>query len=67
MISFSELIKKLPDDLNERYEYVDKLLEQANNSFNDLANFMFFDNNSSGDHINKWRTALKSYYNKIKE
>lgn len=67
MISFSELIKKLPDDLNERYEYVDKLLEQANNSFNDLANFMFFDNNSSGDHVNKWRTALKSYYNKIKE
>lgn len=67
MISFSELIKKLPDNLNERYEYVDKLLEQANNSFNDLANFMFFDNNSSGDHINKWRTALKSYYNKIKE
>lgn len=67
MISFTEMIKKLPEDLNERYLYVDKLLEEANNSFNELANFMFFDNNSSGDHINKWRTVLKTYYNKIKE
>ena len=67
MISFSELIKKLPTNLDERYLYVDKLLEQANDAFNTLSNFMFFDNNSSGDHINKWRTALKSYYNKIKK
>lgn len=67
MISFSNLIKNLPDDLDERYQYVDKLLEQANNAFNELSNFVFFDNNSGGDHINKWRTALKSYYTKIKE
>ena len=67
MISFSELIKSLPDNLDERYQYIDKLLEDANNSFNELSDFMFFDNNSSGDHINKWRTALKSFYNKIKE
>lgn len=67
MVSFTNLISQLPSNLDERYKYVDKLLEQANNAFNDLSNFMFFDNNSSGDHINKWRTALKSYYNKIKE
>ena len=67
MISFSNLINDLPIDLDERYQYVDKLLEQANNAFNELSNFVFFDNNSSGDHINKWRTALKSYYTKIKE
>lgn len=67
MLSFSNLIKSLPDDLDERYEYVDKLLENANSLFNKLSDFMFFDNNSSGDHINKWRTALKSFYNKIKE
>ena len=67
MVSFSSLIKNLPADLDERYQYVDKLLEQANNAFNELSNFVFFDNNSSGDHINKWRTALKSYYTKIKE
>lgn len=67
MISFSNLINNLPSDLDERYQYVDKLLEQANNAFNELSNFVFFDNNSSGDHINKWRTALKSYYTKIKE
>ena len=67
MISFSNLIKDLSDDLDERYQQVDKLLEKANNAFNELSNYVFFDNNSSGDHINKWRTALKSYYNKIKE
>ena len=67
MISFSNLINDLPSDLDERYQYVDKLLEQANNAFNELSNFVFFDNNSNGDHINKWRTALKSYYTKIKE
>ncbi len=65
MISFSNLIKNLPDDLDERYNYVDKLLEQANKAFYDLSKFVFFDNNSSGDHINKWRTALKNYYNKF--
>lgn len=63
-------------------EFIDKLYEShpdeeigeckfrkfpANDAFNTLSNFMFFDNNSSGDHINKWRTALKSYYKKIKE
>ncbi len=67
MISFSKLIKNLPNDLNERYKQVDQLLEKANNSFNELSNFVFFDSNSNGDHINKWRTALKSYYNKIQK
>lgn len=67
MTSFSKIITNLSDNLDERYQQVDKLLEQANNAFNELSKFVFFDNNSSGDHINKWRTALKSYYNKIKE
>lgn len=67
MISFSNLIKELPSDLDERYQYVDKLLEQANIAFKELSNFVFFDDNSSGDHINKWRTALKSFYTKIKK
>lgn len=67
MLSFSNLIKKLPNDLDDRYRYVDKLLEQANDAFVELSDFVFFDNNSSGDHINKWRTALKNYYIKIKE
>lgn len=66
MLSFSNLIKSLPDDLDERYEYVDKLLENANSLFNKLSDYVFFDDNSSGDHINKWRTALKNYYKKIK-
>lgn len=66
MLSFSNLIKSLPDDLDERYEYVDKLLENANSLFNKLYDYVFFDDNSSGDHINKWRTALKNYYKKIK-
>lgn len=67
MVSFSKLIKSLSDDLDLRYQQVDQLLEQANEAFNELADFVFFDNNSSGDHINKWRTALKSYYNRIKK
>ena len=67
MISFSNLIKDLPNALDERYQYVDRILEQANEAFNELSDFVFFDNNSSGDHINKWRTALKGYYTKIKK
>ncbi len=67
MVSFSRIIKNLSNDLEERYQQVDKLLEQANNAFRELSDFVFFDDNSSGDHINKWRTALKSYYNSIKK
>lgn len=67
MLSFSKLINDLPNDLEERYIYVDNLLASANDLFVDLSDYVFFDNNNNGDHINKWRTALKTYHNKIKE
>ena len=52
--------------LYDRFIFVDKLLELANDAYVALGEDIFFDTNSDGTHLNKWRTALKSFYNKEK-
>lgn len=67
MSSYSNLIKSLPNTFEERYNYIDNKLKIANDTFIELEKNIFFDENSSGSHINKWRTALKKFYTNVKE
>ncbi len=67
MSSYGNLIKSLPNSFEDRYNYIEDKLRIANETFNELGQCIFFDENSSGSHINKWRTALKSFYKKVKE
>lgn len=65
--SYGNLIKSLPNSFEERYNYIEDKLKVANDTFNELGQNIFFDENSGGNHINKWRTALKNFYDKVKE
>ena len=62
MLSFSNIINSLPSDINERVEYVKKLLIDAiemNNKINNCG--IIFDESNGGSHIYQWLTALSKY------
>jgi hypothetical protein len=64
MSSYGNLIKTLTNSFEERYNYIEDKLKYANDLFSELGQNIFFDENSGGNHINKWRTALKNFMKK---
>jgi len=66
MISFCKILNDMPEDINERIEYVKQLLKNAqemNTSFEN--NGIILDNNSGGAHLPYWMTILLQYKKKI--
>lgn len=62
MISFCKIINEMPEDTEGRIEYVNKMLQDAQNMNTDfIKNGIILDDNSGGSHLSQWRTVLLQF------
>lgn len=62
MLSFNNIINDLPESINDRVEYVKKMLNNAivmNKNIRDCG--IIFDESNGDSHISQWLTALSKY------
>lgn len=66
MISFKKILDNIPKNSLEKIEYVNNLLIDAVKMNTNIENCgIILDENSSGIHLNQWRTVLIKYRNEI--
>lgn len=66
-ISYSNQIKSLPKEYNDRYNIISTNLQTAKQEYTNIRNSgINFDDNTSGEHIDMWLTAI-NMYKKYKE
>ena len=66
MISFCKMINEIPEEENEKIEYVNQILKDAQKMNTDFQNNgIILDENSGGGHLSHWRTVLLQYKNKV--
>ena len=60
-LSFNNLVKQIPDDYNERYNFILKKIDKAENIYEKLYSTIPFDNKSDGSHLSFWKGAIMQY------
>lgn len=66
MVSFCKILDAMPNEANERIEYVNQLLKKAQKMNTDFENNgIILDDNSGGSHLSYWMTILFQYKKKI--
>ncbi|NMA50481.1 MAG: hypothetical protein GX951_01350 [Mollicutes bacterium] len=62
MISYCKILNKMPNNMNDRIEYVNRILQDAQSlNTNFIDNGIILDENSGGSHLGKWITVLLQF------